>query len=595
MYTQTPPCRLAVTESYAWTIPAEAVAVSEVSGNPMQLKVVSNKNTEAGQFTVTLVNTITYAAQSFTDNPTVTFMIDVIDPCTITTFQDVTVNPITMILGATTTQDFIEALVQTEVDNGGLDLCGTKDYLIVDASDNAISWMPITGSGPYTITASPTDESLVGSTLDYYLKITFTNQAAYPNPVKRMSLPVTITAATCNCDLLTWDNPTIVTSSVEVALGPITVNMPSATQNENSKTLTPEIRKCFANSGSCPFTSTYAVTHVATGSLPDFIVQTGTTNELTITPTTSAHMSVSGWTLQVTQTVSYTNFGTTDTITFDGVTITVGCTITGVPNPSPPTEGLTYTLYEPTLAIDLTSIPFTQSPPCDYPATNSYAWTNPEPTIIFANPFNALQLSVWTIDPTKLGSHTMTLVNTVSYDGGSWSPTYSFDITIVDPCASTQLVTQTIETLTTDNGVVGIREFLEVKDTVEVAKGQSDLCGPRAYEIKYQNDDPITWVTVAAKAGAKDTYEITADPTLDEHATLHTLKLIVTLTEYTDSTSILEINFNVNVVTPACECNRVGWDAPAKQTLTTTVKKNPPDTLTISHGTVNADSLLTTP
>ena len=105
--------------------------------------------------------------------------------------------------------------------------------------------------------------------------------------------------------------------------------------------------------------------------------------------------------------------------------------------------------------------------------------------MIFVNPFDSLQLSVWTIDPTKLGSHTVTLVNTIAYDGGSWTPTYSFDITIVDPCASTALITQAIDTLTTDNGVVGIVEFEEVKDTIEVEKGQFDLCGPRAYSITY--------------------------------------------------------------------------------------------------------------
>ena len=170
---------------------------------------------------------------------------------------------------------------------------------MVDASDVAITWMPITGSGPYTITASPTEESLIGATLDYYLMITFSN-ANYPIPVKRMALPVTIIDATCDCDLLTWDNPSIVADAVEVALGPLTVNMPTATQNEVSKTTTPEIRKCFASSGTCGFTSTYAPTHVASSALPDFIVQTGTTNELVITPTTSAHMSTTGWTLQVT-------------------------------------------------------------------------------------------------------------------------------------------------------------------------------------------------------------------------------------------------------------------------------------------------------
>lgn len=199
------------------------------------------------------------------------------------------------------------------------------------------------------------------------------------------------------------------------------------------------------------------------------------------------------------------------------------------------------------------------------------------------------------MDPNKLGSHTVTIANTVAYGGSEWTPTYSFDILIVDPCTSTALITQAISTLTTDNGVQAIREFTEVTDSVEVAKGQSDLCGARAYTITYQDDSPISWVTVAEKAGAADTYEITADPTLDEHETTHTLKLIVVLSSYTGTTSPLEINFNVVVSTPACECNLVEWDAPAAQTLTTTVLKSPADTLTIGHGTVNAASLLATP
>ena len=210
--------------------------------------------------------------------------------------------------------------METETSNGGLNLCGDRVYQIVDASDVAISWMPITGAAPtYTITASPTDEALLvatAGTLAYYLKITFAD-SRYPNPVKRMSLPVTISAATCNCDLLTWDNPSEVTAAVEVALGPLTVTMPTATQNEASKLPTPEIRKCFADGGSCAFTSTWAPTHTATGSLPTFIVQTGTTAELTVTPTTSAHMGT--WSLPVTQTITYTNNGTTKTVTFDGV------------------------------------------------------------------------------------------------------------------------------------------------------------------------------------------------------------------------------------------------------------------------------------
>ena len=108
----------------------------------------------------------------------------------------------------------------------------------------------------------------------------------------------------------------------------------------------------------------------------------------------------------------------------------------------------------------------------------------------------------------------------------------------------------------------GIREFTKVTDSVELAKGQDTLCGPRAYSITYTNGDPITWVTVAAKANVANTYQIIANPTLDSQATTHNLKLITALTNY-PAHAVLEINFNLVVVTPACECNRVVWDAPA--------------------------------
>ncbi len=48
-------------------------------------------------------------------------------------------------------------------------------------------------------------------------------------------------------------------------------------------------------------------------------------------------------------------------------------------------------------------------------------------------------LSVFTIDKSKLGTHTVKLVNTVAYGGVEWTPEYSFDITVVDPCDSTIL------------------------------------------------------------------------------------------------------------------------------------------------------------
>lgn len=175
-------------------------------------------------------------------------------------------------------------------------------------------WIAVTGANPtYTITALPVLESLIGSTLSYKLKITFAD-AKYPNPVKRMDLDTTISAATCDCDLLDWDAPTKLTVTVDVALGPETVNLPTMTMNDDSKLPTPEIRKCFAAGGNnCANSITYAATITApadkVGALPGFIVQTGTTEELVITPVAAGDMGT--WTISVTPTVTYTAFSTT--------------------------------------------------------------------------------------------------------------------------------------------------------------------------------------------------------------------------------------------------------------------------------------------
>lgn len=163
-----------------------------------------------------------------------------------------------------------------------------------------------------------------------------------------------------------------------------------------------------------------------------------------------------GWSITTVMTITYTNGGAgTDTIEYEGITFDVGCTIVDIPNPTNPSEDdgyvLTYTLYDAALQIDLSAVAWTQSPPCDYPATSTVVWTNPEPAVVFV--ISDFLLSIFTVDKTKLGSHTLTAVNTLDYDGGSWSPEITFDITILDPCESTVLQAQSITAMTTQNGV----------------------------------------------------------------------------------------------------------------------------------------------
>jgi hypothetical protein len=102
------------------------------------------------------------------------------------------------------------------------------------------------------------------------LKITFAD-ANYPIPVRRDTLDVTVVSATCNCELLEWDNPTVVTDTIDVALGPTTITMPTIIINEASKLPTPAIRKCYESGDTCEYTSTWAPIDATTGVIPDFM------------------------------------------------------------------------------------------------------------------------------------------------------------------------------------------------------------------------------------------------------------------------------------------------------------------------------------
>lgn len=130
----------------------------------------------------------------------------------------------------------------------------------------------------YTITATPTDDSLVA--LGQQLFKVKTILDLYPNPIKRTDLYVTVVSATCNCDLLSWKNPsTLLAQTVDVATGPTSLTIPPAQINASSKLPTPAIRKCFENGANlCTYSSTWVATHVGSspGPLPDFITQVGT-------------------------------------------------------------------------------------------------------------------------------------------------------------------------------------------------------------------------------------------------------------------------------------------------------------------------------
>ena len=152
------------------------------------------------------------------------------------------------------------------------------------------------------------------------------------------------------------------------------VYIPSATVNEASKLPTAAIRKCYLNGNYCSEAKTYTVTDavtgdaVGTGSI-DFIAQTGTTNQLNAVPTLSSHIGF--YTLNIVQ----TNASGEDK-TFDGVTVQVGCTLLNIPTPSPPNT-FTFALYDNTMYVNMSDMPYIQEPLCDYSLVYDFVWTLP--------------------------------------------------------------------------------------------------------------------------------------------------------------------------------------------------------------------------
>lgn len=116
-YTQTPTCGYAVTYTYSWTLPTGTIPITAVGAT---LEINTTDKTKAGNYSVTLATTVneTGSTGSTTSHtqPTVTFTVIVIDPCTETVITAPTIAAPSMTLKVDTdlTFDFLEAVDSLE-------------------------------------------------------------------------------------------------------------------------------------------------------------------------------------------------------------------------------------------------------------------------------------------------------------------------------------------------------------------------------------------------------------------------------------------------------------------------------------------------
>lgn len=349
-YPQTPLCGYTVTEAFTWTIPSGA-PITVDSANAEKVNVFTSDDTKHGTYSLTLTNAITHSDGTW--SPSMTFNVDVVDPCRATPIQTVDITAgMTLELGNTATLDFLEAVDDVETSTNLAAICGAKSYVVVDPNNAnaAVSWISIAAkagvTGTYTITASPVLESFVG-TQSYNLFTTLDDYVtAHSHPGRTDTLSIVVQAATCDCSAVVRDHPSLVTHNGAVDDGGTSVAIPAATINQvNSEAINPKIRMCYTGAG-CANTATYAVTLNDNSALPSFLSSSGT--HIAVTPTDG--LEIGTYTLRITQTPTY---GAVET--YDMLQIVITCTIASINNVAAPTTGLTYILYEQTLAIDLSS------------------------------------------------------------------------------------------------------------------------------------------------------------------------------------------------------------------------------------------------
>lgn len=352
-----------LTETISWAIPAIAddtdaiVAVSDY-----RISVQSSTLSIHGIYSLTVTDTVTYNAQSWA--PTVTFDVDIRDPCKTSVITTISLTNMSVVLGASTLQNFAEAVDSAET-TYGLDSCGDRVYSIVlrsDATYTPVAYArieTIVTNSNYRIVSDYTDETYEG-THELALYVTMLN---YPSasdgshPTLLSNFDLTISAATCDCKLLDWTYPaaqSLSTTVLKAVPDALTIN--HATVDAASKTTTPAIRACFRTDlGAAPgCDETTVITTVvieSTGTIPGYMVLSG--DVLTVSPT--ANSQSASYTMLVTHSTTFEDAA----ITFNTVTVVVSdCVITHIDSPTDPSP-VAYTIHAlADVSLDLSSSGF---------------------------------------------------------------------------------------------------------------------------------------------------------------------------------------------------------------------------------------------
>jgi hypothetical protein len=181
----------------------------------------------------------------------------------------------TVVLGEVENQAFSEA-IDSAGTSYGTTVCGPRTYEILNfgvGTTASVASVEVVdaASGSYNIKATSNDEANQGNQ-NLVLRVTFTNYPLTTNaafPKAETSFALYISEASCNCNLITWDNPAVLTLTTGLMTSPAdTLSFVKAEANEASKSASPAIRACYKNGVSnCILSATISIVDDDTGTL----------------------------------------------------------------------------------------------------------------------------------------------------------------------------------------------------------------------------------------------------------------------------------------------------------------------------------------
>lgn len=155
---------------------------------------------------------------------------------------------------------------------------------------------------------------------------------------------------------------------------------------------------------------------------------------------------------------------------------------------------------------------------CGYVVTETFVWTIPGTAPITVDSTNPEKINISTTNDAKHGTYSVTLTNTIVHSDGTWTPSMTFDVTVIDPCRTTAIVTVDITAgMTLELGDTASLDFLEAQDAVSISTDLPAICGTMSYVVVDPSDsnNAVSWISIAAKVGSAGTYTITASPILE--------------------------------------------------------------------------------